>query len=192
MQFEWIDISREWTTAPLYPGDPVPVLKKLSDMHLGDECSTSVIRACVHTGTHMDAPSHFLEAAGDIESVPLSVCCGDCLVIEASGALVGEQLEKYVWMAPSRVLFKGDVQLTQSAAFVLADADIKLIGVEGASIATPSTEAEVHRQLLSAGVVLLEGLDLSKVSAGQYYLHAAPIRIAGADGAPVRAMLATL
>lgn len=192
MDMEWIDISREWTSAPLYPGDPVPVLEKLSDMHLGDECSTSVIRACVHTGTHMDAPSHFLEAAGDIESVPLSVCCGECLVIEASGALVGEQLEKYVWMAPPRVLFKGDVRLTQSAAFVLQDADIKLIGVEGASVATPSTEAEVHRQLLSAGVVLLEGLDLSKVSAGQYYLHAAPIRIAGADGAPVRALLATL
>ncbi|MBE6764111.1 MAG: hypothetical protein E7553_07175 [Ruminococcaceae bacterium] len=192
MELDWIDISREWTTAPLYPGDPVPALEKLSDMHLGDECSTSVIRACVHTGTHMDAPAHFLEAAGDIESVPLSVCCGDCLVIETSGALVGEQLEKYVWMAPERVLFKGDVQLTQSAAFVLADADVRLIGVEGTSIATPATEAEVHRQLLSAGVVLLEGLDLSKVTPGQYYLHAAPIRIAGADGAPVRALLAKL
>ena len=192
MELDWIDISREWTTAPLYPGDPVPVLEKLSDMHLGDECSTSVIRACVHTGTHMDAPAHFLEAAGDIESVPLSVCCGDCLVIEANGALVGEQLEKYVWMAPERVLFKGDVQLTQSAAFVLADADVRLIGVEGTSIATPATEAEVHRQLLSAGVVLLEGLDLSKVTPGQYYLHAAPIRIAGADGAPVRALLAKM
>lgn len=192
MQMDWIDISREWTEAPLYPGDPKPVLQKIADMHLGDECSTSAIHACVHTGTHMDAPCHFLEAAGDIESVPLSICCGDCLVIEASGMLVGEQLEKYVWMAPPRVLFKGDVQLTQSAAFVLADADIKLIGVEGTSVAPPSAEAEVHRQLLSAGVVLLEGLDLSKVSAGQYYLHAAPIRIAGADGAPVRALLATL
>ncbi len=192
MEFDWIDISREWTTAPLYPGDPAPVLEKQADMHLGDECSTSVIRACVHTGTHMDAPCHFLEGAADIESVPLSVCCGECLVIEADGALVGETLEKYVWMAPERVLFKGDVQLTQSAAFVLADAGIRLIGVEGTSVATPSTEAEVHRQLLSAGVVLLEGLDLSKVSAGQYYLHAAPIRIAGADGAPVRALLATL
>ena len=192
MEMEWIDISREWTSAPLYPGDPAPMLKKQSDMHLGDECSTSVILACVHTGTHMDAPCHFLEGASDIESVSLSVCCGECLVIEASGALVGEQLEKYVWMAPPRVLFKGDVQLTQSAAFVLADAGTKLIGIEGTSVATPSTEAEIHRQLLSAGVVLLEGLDLSKVSAGQYYLHAAPIRIAGADGAPVRALLATL
>lgn len=190
MDFEWIDISREWTTAPLYPGDPPPRLEKLSDMHLGDECNTTVLHACVHTGTHIDAPCHFLEAAGGIEEIPLSVCCGDCCVIEATGMLVGEQLEKYMWMTPSRILFKGDVHLTQSAAFVLMDAGVRLVGVEGTSVAPPDAEASVHRQLLSAGVVVLEGLDLSGVSAGQYYLHAVPVKIAGCDGAPVRALLA--
>ncbi len=192
MDLEWIDISREWTTAPLYPGDPAPTLSKLSEMRFGDECNTSVINACVHTGTHMDAPCHFLVEAGDVESIPLSVCCGDCCVIEASGPIVGEQLEKYLWMTPPRILFKGDIQLTQSAAFVLMDADVCLVGVEGTSVTSPDTEGEVHRQLLSAGVAIVEGLDLSAVTPGQYYLHAAPIRIAGADGAPVRAMLARL
>lgn len=190
MDLEWIDISREWLSAPLYPGDPKPTLTRLSDMRFNDECTTSVVNACVHAGTHMDAPCHFLVEGDDIASVPLSVCCGDCMVIEADGPVVGEQLEKILWMAPPRILFKGAVQLTQSAAFVLMDAEVCLVGVEGTSVTSPDTEGEVHRQLLSAGVYLLEGLDLSAVKQGQYYLQAAPIRIAGADGAPVRALLA--
>lgn len=190
MDRDWIDISREWMTAPLYPGDPAPTLEKRSDMHFGDECNTSVLHACVHTGTHIDAPCHFLEDGDDISSMPLSVGIGDCYVIEATGMLVGEQLEKYVWMTPPRILFKGDVHLTQSAAFVLMDAGVKLVGVEGTSVAPSDAEAEVHRQLLSAGVWIMEGLDLSAVGAGQYILNAVPMRIDGCDGAPVRALLA--
>lgn len=190
MAVKWIDISREWLSAPVYPGDRAPSVEKTSDIHMGDVCTTSVIHACLHTGTHMDAPCHFWEGAGDIASVPLSVCCGDCLVIEANGTLVGESLEDYMWLAPARVLFKGNVTLSQSAAFVLMDAGVKLIGVEGVSVAPFEAEAEVHRLLLSGNIVILEGLDLSAVEAGQYVLHAVPIRIAGADGAPVRALLA--
>lgn len=192
MEIKWIDISREWISAPLYPGDPAPYTEKVSDMHFGDECNTTVIKACVHTGTHIDAPSHFLENAVDVCSVSLSSCCGDCCVIEAKGALVGEHIEKYAWMLPPRVLFKGNVHLTQSAAFVLIDAGVTLVGVENPSVAPPDAEAEVHRLLLSSGVVILEGLDLENVSPGQYYLHAAPLKIKGSDGAPVRALLAKL
>ncbi len=192
MAERWIDISREWVSAPVYPDDPAPQTEKRSDIHMGDVCTTSVIHACLHTGTHMDAPCHFWEGAGDIESIPLSVCCGDCLVIEASGTLVGETLEDHLWIAPKRVLFKGNVTLSQSAAFVLLDAGVKLVGVEGVSVAPFEEEAEVHRLLLSSNVAILEGLDLSAVEAGPYVLMAAPIRIAGADGAPVRALLAKL
>lgn len=188
--FQWIDITREWTTAPLYPGDPEVRLEKISDMHFGDVYNNSVIHACVHTGTHMDAPCHFLEEAGDATSIPLSVGMGDCCVIQANGTLVGEQLEKYLWMTPPRILFKGDVHLSQSAAFVLIDAGVKLVGVEGTSVAPPDSEAEVHRLLLSSGVAVLEGLDLSAVSAGQHKLLCLPLKIAGADGVPVRALLA--
>lgn len=186
---ELIDISRELTTAPLYPGDPAPFTEKLSDMHMGDECSTSLLHACVHAGTHMDAPCHFLPDAKSVDEIPLSRCCGDCYVVEANGPLVGEQLEKILWMMPPRVLFKGNVQLTQSAAFTLVDAGVRLVGVEGASVASADDTGEIHRQLLSAGVLILEGLDLSAARAGNYYLFAAPVKIAGCDGAPVRAML---
>jgi len=192
MNLEWIDISREWLSAPVYPGDPEPRLEKLSDMHFGDVCNTSQITACVHTGTHIDAPLHFFEGASDITSIPLSVCCGDCCVIEAKGTLVGEHLEQYTWVLPKRVLFKGNVHLSQSAAFVLIDAGVKLVGVEGTSVAPSTEEAEVHRLLLSSGVAILEGLDLSSVKTGQYWLQAAPIKIAGSDGAPVRALLAKM
>ncbi len=190
MEYNWIDITREWTSAPLYPGDPEAVLTKRMDMHMGDACNTSVINACLHTGTHIDAPCHFLEDAPDATSIPLSVGIGDCIVIEANGTLVGEQLEKYLWMTPPRILFKGKVTLSQSAAFVLLDAGVKLIGVEGTSVAPPDTEAEVHRLLLSEGVTILEGLDLSAASAGPHYLLCLPLKIAGADGVPVRALLA--
>lgn len=192
MKHEWIDITREWLSAPLYPGDPAPTLTKTADMHFGDVCNTSHIAACVHTGTHIDAPLHFFEGAGDITSVPLSVCCGDCCVIEAKGTLVGENIEGYTWVLPERVLFKGNVRLSQSAAFVLIDAGVKLIGVEGTSVAPSTEEAEVHRLLLSSGVAILEGLDLSAVKTGQYMLFAAPLKIAGSDGAPVRAFLAKM
>lgn len=186
---QWTDITREWTTAPLYPGDPEPRLEKISDMHFGDVYNNSVLHACVHTGTHMDAPCHFFENGDDVTAVPLSVGMGNCIVIEANGVLVGEQLEKYLWMTPPRILFKGRVHLSQSAAFVLVDAGVKLVGVEGTSVAPPDSEAEVHRLLLSSGVTILEGLDLSDVRAGQHELLCLPMKIAGADGAPVRALL---
>ena len=187
---EWIDITREWTEAPLYPGDPETVLEKHLDMRFGDLCNTSVIRACLHAGTHMDAPCHFFEEAEDALSIPLSVGMGTCCVISANGVLVGEKLEKYLWMTPPRILFKGDVTLSQSAAFVLIDAGVKLVGVEGTSVAPSDSEAEVHRLLLSSGVTILEGLDLSEVSAGQHELLCLPMKIKGADGVPVRALLA--
>lgn len=90
---------------------------------------------------------------------------------------------------PERLLFKGDVTISQSAAFVLADAGIRLLGVEAPSVALPEEAGEVHRQLLSSGMVLLERLDLSQAGTGYYYLFAAPLKIAGADGTPVRAVL---
>ena len=93
-------------------------------------------------------------------------------------------------MTPPRILFKGDVTLSQSAAFVLIDAGVKLVGVEGTSVAPSDSEAEVHRLLLSSGVTILEGLDLSAVSAGQHELLCLPMKIKGADGVPVRALLA--
>ncbi len=190
-----IDITRELMRAPVYPGDPAPTLTRLTDMSAGDACNTTALNACLHNGTHMDAPRHFIPYGDGIDKISLEACIGECVVIEYSGLLLGDEAEDLLYrlLGKKRVLFKGDIQISPSAAFVLSGAGLKLIGVEGASVAPPMYSEEVHRQLLGADVVLLEGLDLSKTEDGtSYFLMAAPLRIANADGAPVRAVLAEL
>lgn len=186
-----IDITRELTKAPVYPGDPAPKLQPLARISLGDPCNTTAISACLHNGTHMDAPRHFFPEGDPIDRVELESCIGECVVLECDGLLLGDRAEELLPYLKKRVLFKGSVQLTPSAAFVLSTAGVLLIGVEQQSVAPPEYTAEVHRQLLGSGMVLLEGLDLSKAAIGEtYLLMAAPLKIAGVDGAPVRAVLA--
>lgn len=183
-----IDITRELTTAPVYPGDPTPELRPLCRIAYGDVCNTTALSLCLHNGTHMDAPRHFVADGTGIDEIPLAQCMGECSVVELSGTLTGQQLERLLPRLHEKVLIKGDVELTPSAAFVLTDNGVKLLGVEKQSVAMTETAA-VHRQLLGSGMVLLEGLDLSKAEEGTYFLCAAPLKIAGADGAPVRAIL---
>ena len=186
---ELIDISRELLGAPVYPGDPPPALEALCRVEWGDMCNTSALRACLHNGTHLDAPLHFFPGEADAASLPLDACIGECAVVEGEGVLLGDQAERLLDGLPPRVLFRGEMLLSPSAAFVLADAGIKLVGVEAASVAPPESAAAVHRQLLGSGTVLLEGLDLSGAPAGRYFLFAPPLKIAGADGAMTRAVL---
>ncbi len=187
------DISRELTTAPLYPGDPPTELSKLTNAELGDAATTSLISACLHNGTHVDAPCHFFPGAKDIAEIPLEKVVGECMVVEASGVLTGLDIEQMIsrMQGLKRVLLKGGAQLSQSAAFALLDAEMELVGVEETSVAPLAETAVVHRKLLSAEMVLLESLNLSEVPEGRYLLFAAPIKINGADGSPVRAILAT-
>lgn len=186
-----IDITRELTKAPVYPGDPTPKLQPLTRISLGDSCNTTAISACLHNGTHMDAPRHFLPEGAAIHQVELEACIGECTVIACDGLLLGDAAEELLPHLKKRVLLKGTVQLTPSAAFVLSTAGVRLLGVEQPSVAPPEYTQEVHRQLLGTGMVLLEGLDLSNAEVGEtYLLMAAPVKIADADGAPVRAVLA--
>lgn len=184
-----IDITRELTAAPVYPGDPAPELKALSRMALGDVCNLSLLTACVHNGTHMDAPLHFIPDAADTASVDLNSCIGECCVVEFDGVLLGAKAEEMLPRLRPRVLFKGKTEISESAAFVLSTADIRLVGVESPSVAPPECSIQVHRQMLGAGLVLLESLDLSRVQPGYYFLFSAPLKIAGSDGSPVRAVL---
>lgn len=186
---KYIDITRELLAAPVYPGDPAPRMEELRRMKLGDECNVSAIYACLHNGTHLDAPRHFVPDGQAIDEIALSACMGECSVVEGEGLLLGAQAEELLPKLKPRLLFKGRVQISPSAAFVLSDAGIELLGVEAQSVAPPECTAAVHRQLLGSGMVLLEGLDLSKAKPGTYFLFAAPMKIAGADGAPVRAVL---
>ncbi len=186
-----IDITRELLHAPVYPGDPAPVIEPLKRMEVGDSYNGTAIRMCLHNGTHMDAPRHFFPHGDGIDCIPLDACIGECTVIECNGILLGDAAEELLPRLKKRVLFKGSVQLTPSAAFVLSTAGILLLGVESPSVAPPEYTAEVHRQLLGSGMVLLENLDLTHARAGvPYLLMAAPLKIHAADGAPVRAVLA--
>ena len=183
------DISRELLGAPVYPGDPSPSLSALCRMEWGDVCNTSALSACVHNATHVDAPLHFMPEGTDAASLPLENCVGECSVAAFEGILLGAQAEELLPRLHKRVLFKGEIEISPSAAFVLSAVGLKLVGVEGQSVAAPECDTAVHRQLLGSGMALLEGLDLSRVSPGDYFLFAAPLKIAGADGTPVRAVL---
>lgn len=184
-----IDISREMLHAPVYSGDPAPRLEPLSRLELGDECNLSALYTCLHSGTHLDAPLHFAPGGPAADQVLLDACIGECSVVAFDGLLLGAQAEKLLPGLKPRVLFKGETELSPSAAFVLSDAGLLLLGVEAPSVAPAECAAPVHRQLLGSGVVLLEGLDLSCVQPGSYFLFAPPLKIAGADGTPVRAVL---
>lgn len=183
------DISRELLTAPLYAGDPPPRMQTVFDVELGDAFTVSTLTCCLHNGTHMDAPLHCFPQGADVTSLPPEQTVGECCVVSHDGALLGEDAERLVPRLLPRVLFRGRMELTQSAAFVLADAGVRLIGVEGTSVASAAASAAVHRQLLGAGIALLENLDLSSVRDGRYFLFAAPLKIRGAEATPVRAIL---
>lgn len=184
------DISRELMGSPVYPGDPMPQRQTLQDMALGDTCNLSALSLCAHNGIHMDAPLHFVPDGAAVDEIAPEDCCGVCRVVAFEGLLLGDEAERLLAAAPcERLLFKGDMSLDVSAAYVLADAGLRLVGVEAPSVATAARTEAVHRHLLGYGVCLLEGLDLSAVPEGVYFLFAAPLKIAGCEGAPVRALL---
>ena len=131
------DISRELLNGPVYPGDPAPALTAVCRMEWGDVCNTSALSACVHNATHLDAPRHFVREGTDAASLPLELCVGECSVTAFEGVLLGAQAEELLPRLHKRVLFKGEMVVSPSAAFVLSEAGLKLIGVEGQSVSAP-------------------------------------------------------
>lgn len=186
-----IDISRPMLAAPLYPGDPSPYIERISATDAGDDFNTGVLHASLHAGTHLDAPLHAVPEGTDAASLAPDVFLGECAVADFAGEMDGEQAEALLASLGKvqRLLLRGGGTLSPYAAYVLADAGLCLVGVEGVSVSSAPYDEQVHRILLSAGVALLEGLDLSQAAAGRYLLIAAPLRIEGAEASPVRAML---
>lgn len=183
------DISREVFTAPVYPGDPVALVKRIADIRTGSEYNLSHIEMGSHTATHIDAPAHFYEDGDTIEKVRLDYCIGWCTVAEFNDAITGSMIDDILPDIKPRLLIKGRGILTESAAFALRDAGIKLIGVETLSVGEAQTSRAIHLELLGAGIVLLESLNLSRVPEGDYFLVAPPVKLGGCDGAPCRAVL---
>ena len=190
------DISQEVFTSEVYPGDPVPEKKQLQSMENGDLYNLTAFSMCAHNGTHVDAPRHFIKDGKATDEISLDAVVGMAYVSEYSGVICADDAAAIMNKAKAedpeaakRILIKGDVIVSNEAAEVFADSGILLIGTESQSVGPEDAPMTTHLALLSREVVLLEGIRLSEVTEGVYFLSAAPLNLSGSDGAPCRAIL---
>lgn len=205
-----VPISNE---LPTWPGDPSVQLTVWRSLSSGDPANVSNLNFGAHTGTHVDAPAHFIEGAPMVEKLPLDVLIGEAQVVEVPDDLHGINEEFVIANCPrdiTRVLFKTRnsafwtesepefhtdfTYLELNAAQRLVEQGIKLVGIDYLSIEKyDSQNHETHLALLSYGVVIVEGLNLAEVPAGRYELICLPLRLRSAkgDGAPARVVLRT-
>ena len=190
------DISQEIFSCEVYPGDPSPKREKLCAVEKGDLYNLTAFSMCAHNGTHIDAPRHFIPDGKAVDGVALSKTVGYAFVIEHDGNVSAadaenmlEKARKANGEAAKRILIKGNATVSADAARVFAEAKIHLLGNESQTVGPEDAPMEVHKILLSAGTVLLEGIRLYKVPEGVYLLCAQPLNLADSDGAPCRAIL---
>ncbi|MDR3047970.1 MAG: cyclase family protein [Bacteroidales bacterium] len=183
--FKIIDISKELTTTQPYPGDRAAIITRIHDMAVHDDCNLSELTMNLHNATHIDAPLHYIENGLSIEQIAVDKCIGAAIVVNADRLITPAFKEHLTNKKVQRVLVKGDLQLTPEVVQLLVAHPILLIGTENNTIGNP----DIHKQLLSQEIVVLENITLEHVSEGDYFLFAAPIKIANAEGAPCRALL---
>ena len=188
------DISQEVFSCRVWPGDPSPERSVLADIGKGDIINLTAFSMCAHNGTHLDAPAHFIKDGKTIDELDPSAYLGDCFVARHEGDVTADDaaaiLQKASTLnAAERILIAGKATVTEPAARVFAGAGIKLIGNESQTVGPETAPMAVHLILLSADVVLLEGVVLTHIPEGKYFLTAAPLNLGGCEGAPCRAML---
>ena len=190
------DISQEVFSCQVYPDDPAPEKKIIRSMEKGEVYNLTAFSMCAHNGTHIDAPRHFIRDGKTVDEKSLEAFIGMAYVAEHSGVVtyndateIIEKAKKHNSEAAKRILIKGDVEVSLEAAKVFASSDILLLGNEPQTVGPQNAPMAVHLALLSADVILLEGIRLAEVSEGIYFLNAAPLNLAGADGSPCRAVL---
>ncbi|MBO7253159.1 MAG: cyclase family protein [Oscillospiraceae bacterium] len=186
------DISQEILSCEVYPGAPVPAKQMLHSTQTGDVYNQTAFSMCVHNGTHVDAPFHFLPEGRTVDKMRLDLFVGECYLARHEGDVTAETAADILNRAngAGRILIGGQVTVTAQAAEVFAAAGIKLLGNEGQSIGPKAAPMQVHKILLQRNIALLEGIVLKDIPEGRYFLSAAPLNLAGADGAPCRAYLA--
>ncbi len=208
MSADWIDVSIPLRNGMVHwPGDTP--FERTMNMRIadGDLVNLSQICGSAHTGTHMDAPLHFIANAGSIDTMPLSATIGPARVIgiENPEAITVPELAPHHIVKGERILFRtinssrrrnmdtfqeDYVYINPEGAEYLAGLGIQTVGVDYLSVGGFHTgNAETHRALLGAGIWVIEGLDLEQVEPGNYELICLPLRLVGADGAPARAVL---
>jgi arylformamidase len=194
---------------PVWPGDPAVMLEQVSSMDAGAHDNVSRLACGVHTGTHVDAPHHFMNDHRTVESLALDILVGSCCVIqipEEEKVVTAEILEmaaipagtvrlllktsnSRIWERGEKVFFTGFVGISADGADWLVQHAVKLIGIDYLSVAPYKQSIPTHRTLLGAGMIVLEGLDLSAILPGVYDLYCLPLKLAGSDGAPARVIL---
>jgi arylformamidase len=194
---------------PVWPGDPRVSLERVRKIEDGANSNVSHLDMQVHTGTHIDAPVHFLQGGTGVDRISLPELIGPCFVVEIppdSGNITAEILEStHIPSGITRLLMKtsnsgmwergetefntGFVGLAEDGAKLLVSKGIHLVGIDYLSIAPYKQSRPTHEALLKAGMVILEGLDLHAVSTGYYSLICLPLKLAGSDGAPARVVL---
>jgi arylformamidase len=190
----------------VYEGDPDISVTSALSLERGDPANVSNLRLGSHTGTHMDAPLHFIAGAPGIDTLPLDLLIGPALVaeVDADRLIEPAHLAKLPLGTHTRVLLKTSnsalwdrpsfardyVAMSLAGAKLLIERGVKLVGVDYLSIEAFAAEGHpVHKTLLGAGLVILEGLDFRRVTPGVYELYCLPLRLAGGDGSPCRAVL---
>lgn len=193
------DISQEVFSSQVFPGDPIPSKNILNSIEKGGLYNLTEFTMCAHNGTHIDAPFHFINNGKCVDNIPLDVFVGLAYVVVHEGIVskddalkIMKKAKKQNPEAAKRILIKGKVEVSLDAAKVFADANILLLGNEPQTVGPTNSPMEVHLVLLGANVVLLEGIRLSEVSEGVYFLNAAPLNLSHTDGAPCRAILIDL
>jgi arylformamidase len=203
------DISLAITPGmPVWPGDPGVELERVTEIAKGANSNTSRLTLGVHSGTHVDAPVHFLDGDTSVETLALETLTGRATVVDLPQAEVLDAATlEAASIAPGteRLLFKtrnsaywrrGEkefqtdfVGVDAGGAEWLVNQGVRLVGVDYLSVAPFKKSRPTHRTLLEAGVVVVEGLDLSRVNPGTYTLYCLPLKLVGSDGAPARAIL---
>ncbi len=193
---------------PVWPGDPKIELTKISQIKDGEMANVTHLSAGVHIGTHVDAPDHFLGNGQTVENLPVELLVGEAAVVEIPGEgqisaadlqtaaipegttrLLIKTANSLLW-AQDRKEFREDfIALQADAATYLVNRGVKVVGVDYLSVAPYDDSAPTHKILLEAGVLIIEGLNLSGIKAGEYTLMCLPLKIKGSDGAPARVLL---
>jgi arylformamidase len=205
----WLDASVPVRDGMVHwPTDPPVEITLRESIAGGDPANLSSMRMSAHTGTHMDAPRHFIADGTGIDAFPPGTGIGPALVVVISDpqAVGAEELREagIEDKRPKRLLLKTRnsetpwwnedfhedfVPIAPDAAELIVGSGIELIGIDYLSVGGDDAGQEAHRRLLGAGVWIVEGLDLSDVRAGAYELICLPLRLSGLDGAPARALL---
>jgi arylformamidase len=193
---------------PVWPGDPAVEIEQTMSLAAGDPVNLSQIRMGVHTGTHIDAPHHFVSGGATVENLPLKLLTGRAYVlhlpeVEFITAAVLQSAEipprtrrllfrtqnSTLWAERKNDFHENYVGISPEAANLLVERGVRLVGVDYLSVAPYGEQSPTHEAFLKAGVVVVEGLDLSQVAQGRYTLYCLPLKLQGADGAPARAIL---